>query len=176
MPEPFNDAERKLWWTWVAAAVIGPALTAIVMPFVTRQFPELVADEVVFIFFVVLLSLPQALVESYALRPFVKKSWWWVVAAIPSTFITTSMLSFVQWFALRRWVRRAWWWPLFGFMLWYGSTLYVARLADSVFELFPLWLIKGGLSGLLMVILLREPLQPGDGNEFETFTNKAIYP
>ena len=167
MPIAFNDEERRLWWQWIAAAVVGPVVTAIVVPFVTEQFPAFESQQIPFLIFLLILSLPQTLIEWHALRPFVKKSWWWILAGIPAIFVTTAMLSFVQWFALRRWVNRAWWWPLLGFLLSFGGTLYVQQFAGATFSLFPLWLIRGGVNGLLLVILLRKPLKPGDGNEFD---------
>ena len=167
MPETFNVAERKLWLQWVAAAVVGPAFATLFIQLISANLPNLAENQAFFFVLLIAPALPQTLIEWYAVHPHVDRAWWWIPASLFGNAISPITVNLLQWFALRKWVQRALWWPIVGYLLWFGGTLYVAQFPGNQFALIGLWLIKGMVSGWLMVILLRKPLDPGDRNEFD---------
>lgn len=172
LPEPFTDAERKLWLSWIVAAVAGPALATTLVQLITGRFPSIINEEFFFIL-PIGLAIPKALLQWWALRSHIsRQNWLWLVASVAGGFVSTLAIGVAQWLVLRRWVQRAFWWPIAGYLLWYLGTLYVAQISGNEIALIPLWLVNGSVAGWLMIILLRRPLGPEDGNEFDALIRK----
>ena len=167
MPSSFTAAEKKLWYIWIVAAILGPTLAAAAGRLLLELFPVTADNQLVFTIFLSALPLPGALLQWWTLRPYLKQAWWWIVATLAGSVLSSLAITLLQWVFLRRRVKRAYWWPIAGYLLQYGSTIYIARLGNQLPLLLILWLITGAISGWLMVLLLRQPWHPEDGHEFD---------
>ena len=165
MGAPFTAAEKKLWLLWILAVAGGTGLSLVLVDLGMNQLAFIGENETLLTLFLVALPVPSILIQWWALRPHIDQAWWWIPASLSGALAPT-LSVIAQWLLLRRRVQRAFWWPLLYFLLNFLSQLYVDLLGRQILALLLLWTVNGAISGWLMVILLRQPWQPGDGNEF----------